>query len=78
MECITQADVNANPPLARPDSVINAPAFTNLCPRNRGRFLLGLVRQRRGLDPTDPLDAEFLDAVDVETDRLCHLTRGCR
>ena len=66
---------NASPP----DSLVNSPAFTRLCRRNRARFLFGLMRLRRGLDPAgNPLDAELADAIDVETDRLSHLMRGCR
>ncbi len=77
MEIVAQSSANLKiPHTSPPDFVINAPAFTNLCPRNRGRFVLGLVRQRRGLDPTDPLDVELLDAIDVETDRLSSLMRG--
>jgi len=63
---------------APPDSLVNSPAFTRLTRRNRARFLFGILRLRRGLDPSNPLDAELADAIDVETDRLSHLMRGCR
>lgn len=61
-----------------PDLVVNAPAFTQLCRRNRARFLFGLQRLRRGLDPANSVDVELADAIDVEVDRLSHLMRGCQ
>src|SRR5215218_9460144 len=61
-----------------PDSLINSPAFTRLSRRNRARFLFGILRLRRGLDPSNPLDAELADAVDIECDRLSSLLRVSR
>lgn len=63
-------------PQSPPDSLVNSPAFTRLCRRNRARFLFGLLRLRRGLDPANPFDAELADAIDVETDRLSSLLRS--
>jgi hypothetical protein len=61
-----------------PDSLVNSPAFTRLCRRNRARFLCGILRILRGLDLSDPLDMELADAVDVETDRLSSLLGAVR
>lgn len=56
-----------------PDDIVNGRSFVRLHPRNRGKFLLGLLRIRRGLDPTNHLDLELADVIDSECDRLSSL-----